>query len=77
MGVKPVLGTSVLITGATSGFWTCDCGTLSAEGYRVFGTGRNPPPKSRDGFVLLPLEVTSNESVTVSLERSAQRRATK
>lgn len=59
-----VLGTSVLITGATSGIGRATAALLSAEGYRVFGTGRNPPSKSRDGVVFLPLEVTSNQSVT-------------
>ena len=44
--------------------WTSDCGAAVSGGILCVGTGRNPPPKSRDGFVLLPLEVTSNQSVT-------------
>lgn len=63
MAAKAELQASVLITGATSGIGRATAALLSAEGYRVFGTGRNPPRKSRDGFVLLPLEVTSNKSV--------------
>jgi short-subunit dehydrogenase len=64
MAAKAEQQASVLITGATSGIGRATAELLASEDYRVFGTGRNPPRNSRDGFVLLPLEVTSNESVS-------------
>ncbi len=54
---------SVLITGATSGIGRATAELLAREGYRVFGTGRNPQTAQVNGVQLLPLEVTSQESV--------------
>ena len=55
---------SVLITGATSGIGRATAELLTSQGYRVFGTGRHPTAARLDGFQLLPLDVTMNESVT-------------
>ena len=54
---------TALITGATSGIGRATAALLAQEGYRVFGTGRKPSAKRLDGFNLLPLEVTSDDSV--------------
>ncbi|MGZ9130724.1 MAG: SDR family NAD(P)-dependent oxidoreductase, partial [Candidatus Binatia bacterium] len=54
---------SVLITGATSGIGRATAELLAREGYLVFGTGRNPSSAGMNGITLLPLEVTSDESV--------------
>lgn len=53
----------VLVTGATSGIGRATAELLAAKGYRVFGTSRDPAGKSGNGFDLLPLDVTSDESV--------------
>jgi len=62
-----IRGESVLITGATSGIGKATAQLLVSEGYRVFGTGRRPRGVRLDGVKLLPLEVTSNDSVTACI----------
>lgn len=61
--VDGVTEQSVLITGATAGIGRATAELLTSQGYRVFGTGRHPTAARMDGFQLLPLDVTVNESV--------------
>lgn len=56
--------TTVLITGATSGIGRATGKLLATQGFRVFGTGRNPSRDRLEGCHLLQLEVTSDNSVT-------------
>ena len=56
---KPV----VLITGATSGIGLATAKHLAANGYRVFGTSRNPTAFAVNGYELVQLDVTDDESV--------------
>ena len=66
-------GPSVLVTGATSGIGRATAELLSQQGYRVFGTGRHPSETQRNGVQLLPLEVTSNESVAACVAEVKRR----
>ena len=53
----------VLITGTSSGFGSAIGKTLSAKGYRVFGTARTPRANVSEGFTTLTLDVTQDASV--------------
>jgi len=63
----------VLITGASMGIGQAMAKALAAQGYRVFGTSRKPVSDSLDGFELLPLDVTSDESVRDCVQTVIQR----
>jgi NAD(P)-dependent dehydrogenase (short-subunit alcohol dehydrogenase family) len=63
----------VLVTGATSGIGRATARLLAARGYRVFGTGRTPTSDTLDGFELLPLEVTSDESAAACVRTVGER----
>jgi NAD(P)-dependent dehydrogenase (short-subunit alcohol dehydrogenase family) len=57
----------VLITGASSGLGLVTAQYLAKQGYRVFGTSRNPAQAQADGFMLLTLDVRSAESIQACL----------
>jgi NAD(P)-dependent dehydrogenase (short-subunit alcohol dehydrogenase family) len=63
----------VLITGTTSGIGKATAERLAAAGYRVFGTCRDPAGRTGDGYELLPLEVSSDESVSKCVTTVAER----
>ena len=52
-----------LVTGASSGFGRAIAALLSKNGFDVFGTSRRPESPDSDGFRMLALDVTSDESV--------------
>ncbi|MGQ9908436.1 MAG: SDR family oxidoreductase [Candidatus Flexifilum sp.] len=59
----------ILITGASSGIGRRTAGYLAAQGHTVFGTSRSPEVETLDGFRLLPLDVTDDESVRACVSR--------
>lgn len=53
----------VLVTGASRGLGQVAAAVLAGHGYQVFGTARKPLADSAGGVQMLPLDVTSQESV--------------
>ncbi|MCY4753082.1 oxidoreductase [Pelomonas aquatica] len=52
-----------LVTGASSGIGQATAERLAQAGYKVYGTSRRAAPAGRRGFEMLPLDVTSDDSV--------------
>ena len=66
-------GAVVLVTGASSGIGRATATLLAGRGYRVFGTSRHPAGPTLDGYEMVPLEVTSDESVAACVREVADR----
>jgi NAD(P)-dependent dehydrogenase (short-subunit alcohol dehydrogenase family) len=63
----------VLVTGASMGIGRAIAAHLTRQEYRVFGTSRQPAAETLDGFALLPLDVTSDESVSACVTEVLRR----
>ena len=63
----------VLVTGASSGIGRSIAALLAANGYRVFGTSRHPAQPTLDGFEMVALDVTSDESVAACVAEVIER----
>lgn len=56
-----------LVTGASSGIGHATAERLTIAGYTVYGTSRRGAPSSQQNFAMLPLDVTSDESVEAAV----------
>jgi len=61
-------GKVALVSGASSGIGKATAQQLSEAGYKVYGTSRRGAGAGEQSFTLLPLDVTSDESVAAVVE---------
>jgi len=62
-----------LVTGASSGIGEATAQRLALAGYKVYGTSRRVAKASQRSFELLPLDVTSDESVAAAVGEVVRR----
>src|SRR5436309_5031903 len=68
IGRKDIMkGKTALVTGASSGIGEATAERLAMAGYKVYGTSRRAAKASERSFELLPLDVTSDESVEATI----------
>src|SRR6059036_2061692 len=60
-------GKIALVTGASSGIGEATAERLAKAGYKVYGTSRRGAEAGKRSFEMLPLDVTSDESVEAAV----------
>ena len=62
-----IKGSIALVTGASSGIGEATAQRLAMAGYKVYGTSRRSGQSGQRSFAMLPLDVTSDESVEAAV----------
>ena len=62
-----IKGSVALVTGASSGIGQASAERLAKAGYKVYGTSRRGVQAGQRSFAMLPLDVTSDESVEAAV----------
>jgi len=63
-----IKGSIALVTGASSGIGEATAKRLAMAGYKVYGTSRRGAQSGQRSFAMLPLDVTSDESVEAAVK---------
>ena len=57
----------ILVTGASSGLGQAFVEKFAANVYKVYGTSRNASYTKKDGVVMIPMDITDNDSIMNAL----------
>ena len=77
IGRKDITKSKVaLVTGASSGIGEATAQRLAMAGYQVYGTSRRGARADQRSFAMLPLDVTSEESVEAAVTKCCGWKAT-